>query len=127
MRGSYSRSCIGGFSFSIAYGLPVRRQDDPRVRFAGLVFEDSVAAIGPGRLLINFVSSLCQDIPEWMPGAGFKKAAHRLRLRIVRLVEEPCQALLVSLCFLTLRRDELNLERHIASGGGGGVLCRCTP
>jgi hypothetical protein len=68
------------------------------------VFEEVIAAVGTGKFLINLVSSLCQDIPEWMPGAGFKKTARHLRLRLERLVEEPCQEvleLLVSLRFLS--------------------------
>jgi hypothetical protein len=89
---------------SITYGLPVQRQRDPRVQFSELVLEEMVVAGGPPKFLISLISSLCQDIPEWMPGAGFKKAARRLRLRIKRLVDEPCQAtlkLLVSIWILS--------------------------
>jgi hypothetical protein len=70
------------------------------VQFSGLVFEEILAAAGTGKFMINFISSLCQDMPEWMPGAGFKKAARRLRLRIKRLVEEPYQAMLEHLVSL---------------------------
>jgi hypothetical protein len=79
---------------SITYGLPVQRLHDPRVQFSRLVLDEMIVAGGPPKFLTSLISSLCQDIPEWMPGAGFKTAARRLRLRITRLVEEPCQAML---------------------------------
>ncbi|XP_006455052.1 hypothetical protein AGABI2DRAFT_209318 [Agaricus bisporus var. bisporus H97] len=86
------RNCIGGFSISIAYGLPVQRQHDSRVRFSGTVFGEMIAAAGSGKLVIHFISSLLQDIPDWMPGSGFKKAARDLRSLIEKLVEDPYQA-----------------------------------
>jgi hypothetical protein len=76
------------------YGLPVERQRDPRVYFSRLVFGEILEAGSPGKLLINLISSLCRDIPEWMPSARFKKAARDLRLRIERLIDELCQTFL---------------------------------
>lgn len=104
-------SCIGGFSISIAYGLPVQRQHDSRVRFSGMVFGEMIAAAGSGKLVIHFISSLLQDIPDWMPGSGFKKAARDLRSLIEKLVEDPYQAgleLLVSSYALTPNNPRKN-------------------
>lgn len=85
-------SCISGFSISITYGLPVQRQHDPRVQFAGKVFGEMITAMSLGKLVILYISSLLQDIPDWMPGAGFKKPARDFRSLIGKLVEDPYQA-----------------------------------
>ncbi|KAF7782114.1 hypothetical protein Agabi119p4_1490 [Agaricus bisporus var. burnettii] len=86
------KNCIGGFSISIAYGLPVERQHDSRVRFLEMVFGEIAATAGPAKLLKNFIASLLQDMPDWMPGSGFKKEARELRISIEKLVEGPYQA-----------------------------------
>ncbi|XP_006455053.1 hypothetical protein AGABI2DRAFT_187530 [Agaricus bisporus var. bisporus H97] len=86
------RGCISGFSISITYGLPVQRQHDPRVQFAGKVFGEMITAMSLGKLVILYISSLLQDIPDWMPGAGFKKPARDFRSLIGKLVEDPYQA-----------------------------------
>lgn len=89
-------SCIGGFSTSITYGLPVQRQHDSLVQLAGQVFADMTASGAPGKYLVNIISSL-RHLPEWMPGAGFKQAARELRLQMRQLMEEPYQATLKTL------------------------------
>jgi hypothetical protein len=47
--------------------------------FSEQVFAELVEAGHPGNFFINFLSSLCQDIPEWIPGTEFKESYQRLR------------------------------------------------
>ncbi|KIJ97388.1 hypothetical protein K443DRAFT_681535 [Laccaria amethystina LaAM-08-1] len=65
---------IGGISLSLAYGIRVLPSEDPYVRLA----EEALGAISQvtvsGRVLVDLIPSL-KHIPEWMPGAGFKRQA----------------------------------------------------
>jgi hypothetical protein len=67
-------STIGGISLSLAYGIRVLPSEDPYVRLA----EEALGAISQvtvsGRVLVDLIPSL-KHIPEWMPGAGFKRQA----------------------------------------------------
>ncbi|KAF5360986.1 hypothetical protein D9756_005147 [Leucocoprinus leucothites] len=95
------RNCIGGIAVSITYGLPVQRKHDPLVRFS----EETLAVAGtiaaPGNFLVNIVPSL-KHVPEWIPGAGFKQVAKKVRADLVKLAEEPFEAtvkIMASLAF----------------------------
>ncbi|KAF9447962.1 cytochrome P450 [Macrolepiota fuliginosa MF-IS2] len=81
------RSCMGGFSTSLTYGLPTRRHKDPLVLFAEDVFAGTNVAGAPGKYLVNIIPAL-KYIPDWMPGANFKRVARELRNETNRLVEE---------------------------------------
>ncbi|KAF9444004.1 cytochrome P450 [Macrolepiota fuliginosa MF-IS2] len=85
------RDCMGGFSTSLTYGLPTKRHKDPLVLFAEDVFTRVVAASTPGNFLVNIFPVL-KHIPEWMPGAGFKREARDLRKEVHRFMVEPFQA-----------------------------------
>ncbi|KAF9449666.1 cytochrome P450 [Macrolepiota fuliginosa MF-IS2] len=85
------RSCIGGFSTSLTYGLPTRRHKDPLVFLAEDVFATMAAAGSPGKYLVNLITPL-KHVPEWMPGANFKRVARKLHDEALKLMEEPFQA-----------------------------------
>ncbi|KAF5346819.1 hypothetical protein D9756_010547 [Leucocoprinus leucothites] len=87
------RNWIGGLSTSMTYGLPVQRQHDPLIHFAERALGGSAAAASPGRFLVNVVPWL-KYVPDWMPGAGFKRLGKSIMKELVQLREEPYQAVL---------------------------------
>lgn len=48
-------------------------------------------AAAPGTYLVSIIPQL-QYVPEWVPGAGFKSVARRLRSQLIQLLEKPFQA-----------------------------------
>lgn len=83
----------------MTYGLPVQRINDPLVEFAESVFAAITSAGAPGKYLVNLVPPL-KYVPEWMPGAGFKKYARVVREQVYKLMEEPYQATLKNMVWL---------------------------
>ncbi|KAF8874938.1 cytochrome P450 [Infundibulicybe gibba] len=60
----------------VTYGIKVKEKNDPYVETVETSLEGIVAAGVPGAFLVDFMPIL-KYVPEWMPGAGFKrKAAH---------------------------------------------------
>ncbi|KAF9443824.1 cytochrome P450 [Macrolepiota fuliginosa MF-IS2] len=84
------RSCMGGFSTSLAYGLPTQRYKDPLVLYAEGVFTAISAACAPRKYLVNVIPAL-KYIPDWIPGANFKKVARELYDEAHKLMELPYQ------------------------------------
>ncbi|KAF5346718.1 hypothetical protein D9756_010420 [Leucocoprinus leucothites] len=66
------RSTIGGIILSLAYGLRIRRFDDPWINLAELTLQTTTEAAVVGRYLVDIIPAL-KYVPEWMPGAGFRK------------------------------------------------------
>ncbi|KAJ3562499.1 hypothetical protein NP233_g9528 [Leucocoprinus birnbaumii] len=88
-----TNSWIGALSTSMTYGLPVQRQHDPLIHFAERALGGSAAAAAPGRFLVNVIPWL-KYVPDWMPGAGFKRLGKEIMKELVQLREEPYQAAL---------------------------------
>ncbi|KAF5348581.1 hypothetical protein D9756_009675 [Leucocoprinus leucothites] len=82
------RNWIGGLSTSMTYGLPVQRRNDPLIHFAEHALGGSAAAASPGRFWVNVIPWL-KYVPDWMPGAGFKRLGKSIRKELVQLREEP--------------------------------------
>lgn len=59
---------------SITYGIDTRENDDPYIKMAEAGVVPLLEAIRPGAFLVDFLPVL-KYIPEWLPGAGFKKKA----------------------------------------------------
>lgn len=77
----------------IAYGLKVKSKNDPFIAAA----EKGVAALliagVPGAYLVDSIP-LLRYIPDWLPGAGFKKKAREWRKNTDIMVEKPFAAFL---------------------------------
>jgi hypothetical protein len=84
---------VGGLSVSVTYGLPVQRQNDPLVKHAEQGFNGVTDSVTQGKYLVELIPQL-KYIPEWVPGAGFKKHAKALRELLDRLLREPYQSTL---------------------------------
>ena len=64
----------GGTTISLAYGLDIQNADDPFVELATRAIASVAQAGAPGAFFVDFIPWL-KYIPEWIPGAGFKKTA----------------------------------------------------
>jgi hypothetical protein len=53
----------------------------------------SAAAVSPGKFLVNVIPWL-KYVPDWMPGAGFKRLGKKIMTELVQLREEPYHATL---------------------------------
>lgn len=85
----------------MTYGLPVQRQRDPLILFAEKALGGSAAAASPGRFFVNIIPWL-RYIPDWMPGAGFKRLGKEIMKDLVQLREEPYQDALRLIVCLSL-------------------------
>ncbi|KAF8917343.1 cytochrome P450 [Mucidula mucida] len=63
---------------SAAYGLEIQLKDDPLVQLNDTALKSVLDAARPGKYLVDMVESL-KYIPEWFPGAGFKRKARQWR------------------------------------------------
>ncbi|KXN84165.1 O-methylsterigmatocystin oxidoreductase [Leucoagaricus sp. SymC.cos] len=84
----FELSFIGGVSTSVTYGLPVQRRDDPVVRYTEKALLDGNNVAAPGKYLVNIIPQL-KYVPEWMPGAHFKKVAREVREELDELMNRP--------------------------------------
>ncbi|KAF8992253.1 cytochrome P450 [Cyathus striatus] len=70
----HTRHAIGGIILSLAYGIDIKKTDDPFVNLA----EEAIRTLGiaavPGTFLVDIIPAL-KYLPEWFPGAGFKRTA----------------------------------------------------
>ncbi|KIJ97415.1 hypothetical protein K443DRAFT_133869 [Laccaria amethystina LaAM-08-1] len=65
---------IGGVALSLAYGIKVLPREDPYIRIAEEALEGMAQVTVSTRVLVELIPFL-KYIPEWMPGAGFKRQA----------------------------------------------------
>ncbi len=62
-------------------------------------FTDLTAAGAPGKYLVNVIPML-KHVPDWMPGATFKKAAQKIRKQMFETMELPYEGTLKIMVFL---------------------------
>ncbi|KAF5634252.1 oxidoreductase [Fusarium sp. NRRL 52700] len=65
-------------------------KSDHIVSMANLVMEEFSQATAPGAWMVDFIPWL-QYLPEWMPGAGFKKTAKLFKQHLLQNVQGPYQ------------------------------------
>ncbi|KAI0060162.1 cytochrome P450 [Artomyces pyxidatus] len=84
------RRFAAGTIMKIAYGHTVKSVDELYVRLAEEAGIDTVTAVSPGAMLVDFFPVL-KYIPSWMPGAGFKRHALGTRAKVRRMLDAPFQ------------------------------------
>ncbi|KIW18489.1 hypothetical protein PV08_02777 [Exophiala spinifera] len=83
------RTEAGAIILRIAYGYNIEpHRADPLVTLADEALDQFSKATVPGRWLVDVVPAL-KYIPEWLPGAGFKRTAKQWEQTVQRVVEEP--------------------------------------
>ncbi|KAF4616266.1 hypothetical protein D9613_008317 [Agrocybe pediades] len=88
---SNAKYMAGEVVMSIAYGIDVLPKDDPYITAAEQGVHPLVAAGVPGAFLVD-VLPILKYVPEWVPGAGFKKKAREWRRLAQLMVEKPFEA-----------------------------------
>jgi cytochrome P450 len=68
----------GSTILDIAYGLDIRTSDDPYLKRAEECLKIIDKAGNPGSFLVDILPAL-KYVPEWMPGASFKRKAREWR------------------------------------------------
>ncbi|KZV77325.1 cytochrome P450 [Peniophora sp. CONT] len=64
----------GGVILDVGYGLDIQSADDPYIKRAAETLAIIDKAGNPGAFLVDIIPAL-KHVPEWMPGAGFKRKA----------------------------------------------------
>ncbi|KXN81861.1 O-methylsterigmatocystin oxidoreductase [Leucoagaricus sp. SymC.cos] len=73
---------------SVVYGLPIKQKDDVYIQLAEVGINALQAASVPGASLVDLIPWL-KYVPEWMPGAGFKRKAREWDVLARRMVDLP--------------------------------------
>ncbi|TFK41783.1 cytochrome P450 [Crucibulum laeve] len=81
-----SKRIPGGVALSLAYGFKVKRNDDPFVKLVEDALEPASLAAIPGAFLVD-VFPFLKYVPEFVPGAGFKRKAKEWRQGMVAFKE----------------------------------------
>ncbi|KAJ5648513.1 hypothetical protein N7490_004885 [Penicillium lividum] len=83
------KTAAGAFVLKITYGYDiVPHGRDPLVSLADLALDQFSLAIVPGAWLVDMIPAL-KYLPEWAPGAGFKKTARYYLETVTNLVNHP--------------------------------------
>ncbi|KAJ7777076.1 cytochrome P450 [Mycena metata] len=75
---SHLRHMAGKIIMHVAYGIDVEEKDDLYINLAEKAVHGLVIASVPGRFLVDTFPIL-KHVPEWFPGAGFRRKAKEWR------------------------------------------------
>ncbi|KAF9446025.1 cytochrome P450 [Macrolepiota fuliginosa MF-IS2] len=79
---------VAGAIISIAYGIEVQPKDDPYVKLAVEGSHSLIDTMVPGKYLVDSLPFL-KHLPDWFPGAGFKREANKYKEVTARFRKEP--------------------------------------
>ncbi|KAF7345573.1 hypothetical protein MVEN_01576000 [Mycena venus] len=82
------RHMAGSIIMSVAYGINVLPQNDPFIKLARDAISTLAFAALPGRFLVDAIPAL-KFVPEWFPGAEFKRKAKGWRKMAHAMVDSP--------------------------------------
>ncbi|CCM01268.1 uncharacterized protein FIBRA_03317 [Fibroporia radiculosa] len=85
---SHIRCLVASTVFQITHGYGVANLDDPMTQLAEQTNDDFSRAATPGAFLVDAFPIL-QYVPDWFPGAGFKRKAKEWRKSSDKLRNEP--------------------------------------
>ncbi|KAJ7032278.1 cytochrome P450 [Mycena alexandri] len=82
------RQMAGETIMSLTYGIDVLPAHDPYISLAEEAVNSAAVATIPGKFLVDSIPML-KHIPDWFPGAGFKRRAREWRKLSRRVQEVP--------------------------------------
>ncbi|KAF5349225.1 hypothetical protein D9756_009488 [Leucocoprinus leucothites] len=85
------RHLIGATTLVLAYGLDIKLVNDPYVHLADDSMRPLIEAIVPGAFLVDLIPAL-QYVPEWFPGASFKRKAREWKAMTMVFRSKPYEA-----------------------------------
>ncbi|KAL5375290.1 hypothetical protein DPSP01_011300 [Paraphaeosphaeria sporulosa] len=79
----------GSLILRVLYGYKIEQNEaDPLIAMADVAMDQFSQATVPGRWLVDTIPMLAH-VPEWLPGAGFKKTARLWRHNVLSCVNVP--------------------------------------
>ncbi|OCH85972.1 cytochrome P450 monooxygenase [Obba rivulosa] len=131
---SHIRRYAAAQVLDFAYNHKVTSLDDKLVQLAERATTETVLAGSPGSMLVDFFPIL-RHLPDWLPGAGFKKRAMGVREHVRRMLDTPYEMVKSSIVagtaatsFTASRIEEasraglLTEEEEVDIKGAAGVL-----
>ncbi|KAI8628042.1 cytochrome P450 oxidoreductase OrdA-like protein [Xylariaceae sp. FL1651] len=86
---AHIRTEAGAIILTMTYGYTINpHKPDPLVQLADTTLEQFSASTVAGRWLVDVIPAL-RYIPDWMPGAGFKRTAKNWRAKLIEITETP--------------------------------------
>ncbi|KAG2353725.1 cytochrome P450, partial [Suillus spraguei] len=82
------RHTAGTIILGIAYGYEVKGNNDPLINLADRAMDQFSRSTAPGAFIVDVVPFLA-NVPEWFPGAGFKRSAREWRQTLEEMVTTP--------------------------------------
>ncbi|KAF8513269.1 cytochrome P450, partial [Gautieria morchelliformis] len=88
---NHIRHASGAIIMELVYAINVRDKGDPYIETAEKAMSHFGAAANPGAFLVD-VLPILRYVPEWFPGAGFRKTARLWRQDIIKMNVMPFEA-----------------------------------
>ncbi|KAG1753727.1 cytochrome P450 [Suillus paluster] len=85
---AHVRHAAGVIILRISYGYDAKENNDPFVDLAARAMDQFSRAIAPGAFMVDVIPSLIK-VPEWFPGAGFKRIARESLETLEEMVSAP--------------------------------------
>ncbi|KAG1892829.1 cytochrome P450 [Suillus subluteus] len=82
------RHTAGAVILRISYGYEVKESNDPFINIAERANNQFSQSIAPGAFMVNYLPFLAK-VPEWLPGAGFKRLAREWHEIVQEMVSAP--------------------------------------
>ncbi|KAK0450589.1 cytochrome P450 [Desarmillaria tabescens] len=82
------RKTAGSITLQISHGYVTQEENDPFVELAERTMSQFTLAMASGGFIANLIPSLIR-IPDWFPGAGFKRTAREWASTLNEFVEKP--------------------------------------
>ncbi|KAG1874761.1 cytochrome P450 [Suillus subalutaceus] len=85
---SHVRHTAGAIILRISHGYEVKENNDPFVDLADLAVDQFSKSTATGAWMVDIIPSLAK-VPEWLPGAGFKRTAREWHESLEEMVAAP--------------------------------------
>ncbi|THH18030.1 hypothetical protein EW146_g2895 [Bondarzewia mesenterica] len=82
------RKTAGAIILTVSHGYLVKEHDDPFILNADIATDQFSRATEPGAFLVDMVPAL-RHVPEWFPGAGWKRTAKKWIVDLQRMADMP--------------------------------------
>ncbi|EJD39994.1 cytochrome P450 [Auricularia subglabra TFB-10046 SS5] len=93
---SHIKHAVGALIMETTYGIHVKPKDDPWLNLCDAAIEIFSRVTVPGSFLVDAIPAL-RHVPEWMPGAGWKRQAREWKKLVTRLADAPFEYVLNSM------------------------------
>ncbi|KAK0204608.1 cytochrome P450, partial [Desarmillaria ectypa] len=82
------RKMAGAIILRISYGYEIEEDNDPFIALVMEAMNQFSLSTAPGGFLVNLIPIL-RYLPDWFPGAGFKRTAKEWQSTLMDMVEKP--------------------------------------